>query len=478
MKQIVCELCGSTDLVKQEGMYVCQFCNTKYTVEEARKLMVEGTVKIDRSDETQKLYIAARNARKASDYSTALKHYEKISAQDPNSWEALFYLTILKTDSVKNGELAAVAVSITTCLERVFQLLKENVFDEAEKKAAVKEIMEQCNETATLLIAGSQAFFHSMANIHGTTMVAGIGGMISSVSGATNAAIEHKNRCKIMASIMDVCGDSIESLFNMEDSDYTAYAVWCWKQVLEFNDAYKQVNKSYIDPGFIETCTTKIRKYEPDFGLIKTQNASGDVGDRILEIVFTASKTAGTPQELWISIDSSDTYKIWNGNNIRLQIEGDQHTIQTHTPLKKKSQYPINVPSSGLRVIFHSESTSYSVSQESLESNAETTFQSTSEIDISQEPSTATPVAPQPSASQNTHKNNAIIALILSFVGFIIPICSIIGLILAIIQVKKMDNSNKQLSKAALIVAIISTAITFVLPALVVMLFAIIVALG
>jgi hypothetical protein len=41
-----------------------------------------------------------------------------------------------------------------------------------------------------------------------------------------------------------------------------------------------------------------------------------------------------------------------------------------------------------------------------------------------------------------------------------------------------MDNSNKQLSKAALIVAIISTAITFVLPALVVMLFAIIVALG
>ena len=34
----VCELCGKTEFVKQDGMFVCQGCGTKYTLEEARKL--------------------------------------------------------------------------------------------------------------------------------------------------------------------------------------------------------------------------------------------------------------------------------------------------------------------------------------------------------------------------------------------------------------------------------------------------------
>jgi DNA-directed RNA polymerase subunit RPC12/RpoP len=36
MKQIVCEACGSKDLVKQDGIFVCQHCNTKYLAEEEK----------------------------------------------------------------------------------------------------------------------------------------------------------------------------------------------------------------------------------------------------------------------------------------------------------------------------------------------------------------------------------------------------------------------------------------------------------
>ena len=43
-------MCGSTDLVKKEGLFECQSCGTKYSVEEAKKMMVEGTVKVDNSD--------------------------------------------------------------------------------------------------------------------------------------------------------------------------------------------------------------------------------------------------------------------------------------------------------------------------------------------------------------------------------------------------------------------------------------------
>jgi len=47
MKQLICEVCGSADLIKKDGVFVCQACGCKYSVEEARKMMIEGTVSID-----------------------------------------------------------------------------------------------------------------------------------------------------------------------------------------------------------------------------------------------------------------------------------------------------------------------------------------------------------------------------------------------------------------------------------------------
>ena len=38
MKALTCEMCGSTDLIKDGGVFVCQSCGTKYTVEEAKKM--------------------------------------------------------------------------------------------------------------------------------------------------------------------------------------------------------------------------------------------------------------------------------------------------------------------------------------------------------------------------------------------------------------------------------------------------------
>jgi hypothetical protein len=46
MKRLVCEMCGGTDLVKQDGLYACQSCGTKYSTEEAKKMMVEGTIEV------------------------------------------------------------------------------------------------------------------------------------------------------------------------------------------------------------------------------------------------------------------------------------------------------------------------------------------------------------------------------------------------------------------------------------------------
>ncbi|MDO5295226.1 MAG: hypothetical protein Q4F00_01085 [bacterium] len=41
MKKIVCEICGSSNIVKKDGVFICQDCGLKYTADEAKKLLVE-----------------------------------------------------------------------------------------------------------------------------------------------------------------------------------------------------------------------------------------------------------------------------------------------------------------------------------------------------------------------------------------------------------------------------------------------------
>lgn len=53
MKQLTCEVCGSTDLIKQDGVFVCQACGCKYSVEDARKMMIEGAVSIEGAVKTK-----------------------------------------------------------------------------------------------------------------------------------------------------------------------------------------------------------------------------------------------------------------------------------------------------------------------------------------------------------------------------------------------------------------------------------------
>lgn len=73
MQAIKCELCGSGDLIKKDGMFVCQHCGTKYTVEEARKLL--GTVKIDKTDVKENNRTLARRAMQNRDYTEARRYW-------------------------------------------------------------------------------------------------------------------------------------------------------------------------------------------------------------------------------------------------------------------------------------------------------------------------------------------------------------------------------------------------------------------
>ena len=166
MKQLICEMCGSTDLIKQDGVFICQTCGTKYSVEEAKKMMVEGTVdvtgstvKVDTSEELANLYQTARRARADNNGETAAKYYDMILVKDPTSWEAYFYTIYFKATECKVGEMKSAAVSITNSIDTVLMLIKEHVHDREQQVAAVKEVGEYCAVISNMIFDAAMKYW-------------------------------------------------------------------------------------------------------------------------------------------------------------------------------------------------------------------------------------------------------------------------------------------------------------------------------
>lgn len=88
MKALTCEMCGSTNLIKKDGVFVCQSCGTQYSVEEAKKMMVEGTVVIDKSKDIENWLTLARNAISANNDQEAYDYANKILEIDSQLAEA------------------------------------------------------------------------------------------------------------------------------------------------------------------------------------------------------------------------------------------------------------------------------------------------------------------------------------------------------------------------------------------------------
>ena len=88
MKALVCEMCTSNDIVKQDGIYVCQNCGTKYSVEEARKMMSEGAIVIDETSKIDNYYKLAESAKEAGNNEEAEEYCNKILEIDPEHYQA------------------------------------------------------------------------------------------------------------------------------------------------------------------------------------------------------------------------------------------------------------------------------------------------------------------------------------------------------------------------------------------------------
>lgn len=153
-------MCGGTDLIKQDGVFVCQYCGTKYSVEEARKMMidgtvdVQGTVKIDNSAFVQKYLENARRAYSKEDWEEVEKYYNMVEQNSPNNMEAVFFssfgkamLSLTDNEYFKREQKFGVLNRSISVINDYFEVSGENKEEVLRK---ISDAIEKCTVSLSL----------------------------------------------------------------------------------------------------------------------------------------------------------------------------------------------------------------------------------------------------------------------------------------------------------------------------------------
>lgn len=149
MKRVACEMCGDSDLIKQDGVFVCQSCGMKYSVEEAKKMMIEGTVevqgtvKVDNSAFVEKYLTNARRAYDKEDWEEVEKYYNMVEQNAPNNMEAVFFsaygktmLAMIDDDYYKKQQKFTVLIKSISVINDYYEITNE------DKQAVLNKICD------------------------------------------------------------------------------------------------------------------------------------------------------------------------------------------------------------------------------------------------------------------------------------------------------------------------------------------------
>ncbi len=268
MKQLTCEMCGSTNLVKQDGIFVCQSCGCKYSVEEAKKMMIEGTVdvsgstvKVDNSDALENLYLLARRAKANNNYAEAQKYYGEILKQNPNSWEANFGVIYYAAANCKIGQIESAAKSVERNLKNIFLLIDAYEIPEKKNDARV--------EVFVRVLALAKGFEESASESHKSLSR----GMTISSNSYIQIASDFQKRLGACMTLLMALGECFNALYNQTgNNDDCQRCLIALKQGINCYSRLYQESLYKANPSFY-TDTKKVlaipkelvTKFEPGY---------------------------------------------------------------------------------------------------------------------------------------------------------------------------------------------------------------------
>ena len=140
MKAIACEICGSNELVKEDGFFKCQHCQTKYTVEEAKKMM---SVKIDNSENASNYIDMAENALSGGNGQEAFDYANKVLEINPKSSKAW----LIKMYSLETmGTIGDTRVSeVVICGKNAVQFTQDDERADTESEVYTYHLSRACD---------------------------------------------------------------------------------------------------------------------------------------------------------------------------------------------------------------------------------------------------------------------------------------------------------------------------------------------
>ncbi len=152
MKTIKCELCGSTSVTKVDSIYQCDYCKTKYSIEEAKKLITD--MRVVGIEEYANYLTLARKAKEEENVENAEKYYGMVLRIDSNNWEAKFY----------NSYYAAIRTTLFDIENSIQSLSRESIFEGNARQQVVcsphpasREKFGGCPPAPTLITGGRRA---------------------------------------------------------------------------------------------------------------------------------------------------------------------------------------------------------------------------------------------------------------------------------------------------------------------------------
>ena len=167
MRQLKCEICDSTNLIKEDGVFVCQSCGVKYSVEEVKRIIggetveIQGVVKIDSTEWLNNLRLLARRAKNINNIEDASKYYNDLRVYEPNNWEVVFYSLYFNTMQTTIGNIESAAITMCNGLELVIKLIK--TVAKEKQKEVYTEVSDRVITIGTILDSNSHSYFNSLS---------------------------------------------------------------------------------------------------------------------------------------------------------------------------------------------------------------------------------------------------------------------------------------------------------------------------
>lgn len=247
MKQLTCEMCGSTDLIKDGGVFVCQSCGCKYSVEEARKMMVEGTVDvrgtvaIDRSSEFARILKNADATFDDGNYEEAFALYSQVLNINPEEPHAILWRAL--SSAWQSTVTDCRIVEMDKAEKRSIQLLREQV-------GISKEYFDFCNRAIAQISSVTNAVSQMYIRYHNKAMPVNLSlTSIIATAGITQEIISTmhtgtKNCCTIMLNAVFYMIDEIDDFSEADERFWNNL-----ETLLENAQAYRENADMTPDPA-------------------------------------------------------------------------------------------------------------------------------------------------------------------------------------------------------------------------------------